>query len=131
MGKITKTRTFILVILAKKRYHKYEGSGLAFYLLKESLAQNLTDCGVPQKIFVLVVPFFSRYYLNEGLGLTYDRIKLSKFLTAKKNIYIFKIVSQKNLWSRSHSTFLVKKDGKKRYCRNGGLGLAWDCIKLS
>ena len=113
MGKITKTRTFILVILAKKRYHKYEGSGLAFYLLKESLAQNLTDCGVPQKIFVLVVPFFSRYYLNEGLRLTYDRIKLSKFLTAKK-IYIYlRLYHRKTFGPVPIVPFWLKKMVKK------------------
>ena len=60
----------ILVILAKKGYYKHEGLGLACYLLKQTLAQNFTDWGVPQKNvrFAPVVPFFNHLFgLKKGI----------------------------------------------------------------
>ena len=61
-----KNLNLISVILAKKGYYWNKGLGWACYLLKQTLVENFTDWGVPQKNvkFVPVVSFWLKWGIS-------------------------------------------------------------------
>ena len=68
------------------------------------------------------------YYRNEGLSLPWDQVK-SVLVFGCKNKYL-RLHHRKMYGTVPVVPFwLKKKMFKKKYCRNEGLGLAWNRVK--